>query len=74
MSRRDVVVSEPFFSIKQEELLSKLRTLRALVAEIDLYDSPCQLLDSQLNEFEVLGEKMLTVADKLRGTLKKVKP
>jgi hypothetical protein len=58
-----------FYSHEQWEL-DKLRMLREMIDLQPLHDSPCQLLDSQLRELEVMTSKF---QDQIRVVRKIVK-
>lgn len=58
-----------FFRGKDEAAYQRLLHMKACVEEQVLYGEPCPLLLSQLNELEVFGEKMVSLARQLRTSI-----
>lgn len=51
-------MSREYFLGEEEKLFSRLSMLKELVGEQELRHKPCLLLASQLNELEVLNDKL----------------
>lgn len=48
-----------YFHCDEENTMTRLRVLQQIVAEQTFHGEPCPLLDSQLKDAQVIGEKFL---------------
>lgn len=72
VKRKTYVGMHSHFDTNQEPLMERLRVMKDIIAEQTLADSPCPLLASQLDELQIFGEKMVSLAHKLRESLEEL--
>jgi hypothetical protein len=54
------------FYIDEEREYARLKMLKELVTEHELHPEPCRLLESQLDELEMLCERLAAYVRKVR--------
>lgn len=59
------------FTMQEEGRFERLKVFQTEIAEQQLRESPCPLLIAQLNEMEVMAEKLLASVRALRNSVNK---